>query len=203
MPGGIGLNGFEKRSQRIKDKIMRTTLELLKTTDSKVIRIADIAEAAKVSQVTIYNYFGSKEALLSKVLKAHIDKEMAEFEAYMNQAQTLKERITYMIFHKKEAYRIFTLDLVRELIVNDGEITTYIQEEYRNKIFSLMTRIIEEGKRSGEISGKASIPVILAYLEILMKQPMEMLDAARQKGDMERFIEEFMDLFFYGICGRQ
>lgn len=197
------MNGFEKRTQRNKHKIMRTTLELLKTMEPKAIRIADIAEAAKVSQVTIYNYFGSKEALISEVLKVYIDKEMIEFEAYMNEGHTLKDRIAYMIFHKKEAYHLFTLDLVSELVAFDGEIKAYIQEEYRNKIFSLMSRFIEEGQRSGEISGKASISTILAFLEILIQQPKEVWDAARQKGDMDEFIEEIMELFFYGICGKQ
>ena len=42
---------------------------MLKTWEPKRIRITDIAKEANVSQVTIYNYFGSKEALLKEVLK--------------------------------------------------------------------------------------------------------------------------------------
>jgi AcrR family transcriptional regulator len=91
------MNGFEKRANLIKEKIMKTTLDLLRTSDPKRIRIADISNMANVSQVTIYNYFGSKEALLREVFKNYVDKAIHDFEEYMNGGHSLKEKIEYIL----------------------------------------------------------------------------------------------------------
>ncbi|MDI3410228.1 TetR/AcrR family transcriptional regulator [Bacillus sonorensis] len=77
------MNGFEKRASLIKEKIKKATLEMLKTWEPRRIRITDIAKKANVSQVTIYNYFGSKEALLEDVFKDYIDQAVNEFADYM------------------------------------------------------------------------------------------------------------------------
>ena len=72
------MNGFEKRALLIKEKIKKTALDMLKTWEPKRIRITDIAKEANVSKVTIYNYFGSKEALLKEVFKDYIDRTISE-----------------------------------------------------------------------------------------------------------------------------
>ena len=94
------MNGFEKRALLIKEKIKKTALDMLKTWEPKRIRITDIAKEANVSQVTIYNYFGSKEALLKEVFKDYIDQSISEFEEYMNKDISVKEKIELMILQK-------------------------------------------------------------------------------------------------------
>lgn len=98
------MNGFEKRAAQIKLKIMKTTMEMLKNWEPKRLRIADIAKEAGVSQVTIYNYFGSKEALLSESFKDFVQKEIQEFEDYIYQEHSLKEIIGYILTMERETY---------------------------------------------------------------------------------------------------
>lgn len=196
------MNGFEKRANLIKDKIMRTTLELVRTSEPKRIRIADISKAAKVSQVTIYNYFGSKEELLREVFRNYFDKAIRDFEEYMSEGHSLKEKIEHIIFLEKESYSDFPPGLIKELLIDDEELARYMEEQYRNKAIPLTIQIIEEGKASGEISSEVSTEHVLAFIQLYMNQYESILAMAQQSDDMDGFLEGMVHMFFYGVCGK-
>jgi len=197
------MNGFEKRAQLIKEKIKTTTLELLHASGPERIRIADIAKAAHVSQVTLYNYFGSKEGLLREVFKSYIDGAIRDFETYMNEGHSLKEKIEYILFQKNEVLKEFPPRLIRELLLSDQELKHYLEEQYAQKSLPLTMRMIEEGKSSGEISEQVSTESVLALMRMYMSQYELMLSMAQQSLDMEKFLDGMLHLFFYGICGKE
>jgi AcrR family transcriptional regulator len=197
------MNGFERRANQIKKKIKKTTLGMLQTSDPKRIRIADISKQANVSQVTIYNYFGSKEALLREVIKDYLDMGTADFEAYMKAGHSLKEKIEYIIFLEKETYRELPLGVIKELISEDHELTAYIEEQYKNKAIPLTIQMIKEGKESGEISEDVSIENVLVFIQLYMNQYETLLDMAQKSGDLDKFLEGMVHMFFYGVCGKE
>jgi len=196
------MNGFEKRANLIKEKIMRTTLDLLRTSELKRIRIADISKAAKVSQVTIYNYFGSKEELLREVFRNYFDQAIRDFEQYMSEGHSLKEKIEHIIFLEKESYNDFPPGLIKELLIDDEELSRYMEEQYRNKAIPLTIQIIQEGKDSGEISPDVSTEHVLAFIQLFMNQYESILAMAQQSDDMDGFLEGMVHMFFYGVCGK-
>lgn len=196
------MNGFERRALQIKEKIIETTLEMLKTWDSNKIRIADIAKQANVSQVTIYNYFGSKEALLREVVKNYMTHSFKEFMENMNGEYTFKEKIERIILQEKE-YSINSLTpfLFNQLLTEDQEIAQFVEKEYSEKVLPAFFQLIEEGRESGEISSKISTQGLMMYINFSMKYSNEFLDSIRQNGNMD-LINEMVHIFFYGICGK-
>ncbi|AIQ67790.1 TetR/AcrR family transcriptional regulator [Paenibacillus graminis] len=197
------MNGFEKRAALIKNKIMKSTMELLKTWELKRLRIADIAKAAGVSQVTIYNYFGSKEALISESFKDFVEESLLEFEEEMRQQKTLKERITYFIFKDKETYSTLDPALVKEIMFDDQAMYQYIQQQYDDRVMPLMVQMVEEGKASGEISQKVSVEAVMVMIQMYIKSSGEMLESVANHKDKESFLDELFHIFFYGLCGRE
>ncbi|MCD1259271.1 TetR/AcrR family transcriptional regulator [Paenibacillus athensensis] len=197
------MNGFEKRAHRIKETIQTTTLELLRTSGPENLRIADIAKAARVSQVTIYNYFGSKEGLLREAFKSYIDDATRNFEAYMNEGHSLKEKIAHILLKKNEMIHEFPPRLIQQLMQADQELARYMEEQYAGKALPLTLRMIEEGKQNGEISAHVSAESVLALMRVYMNQYEQMLNMAQQSADVEAFLEGMVHLFFYGICGKE
>lgn len=197
------MNGFEKRAAEIKRKIVRTTLDMMRQTGSSRIRIADIAKTADVSQVTIYNYFGSKEALLREAFIQYGDDAIRDFEDYMNGGHSLKERIGHLLFNKKQSYRQLPPRLIQELLRDDEELVRHVATLYKDKSVPLAVRMIEEGKASGEIAEDVSVESVLAVLQIYMNQSEQLLEMASRSGDTDTFFEGMFRMFFYGVCGKQ
>ncbi|WP_410512216.1 TetR/AcrR family transcriptional regulator [Paenibacillus sp. BR2-3] len=197
------MNGFEKRAALIKEKIMKTTLEMLNTWEPKRMRIADIAKTAGVSQVTIYNYFGSKEALLKETFKDYIQRSIREFEEYISEKRSLKEIIEYTLIKEKESYSAIPPAIVKELMIDDPEMFRYIQEHYESQVIPLIARMVEDGRKRGEISEKVSVSAVLMLMRMYVQSSGEMLEAARNQDNPDAFLEEIVHLFFYGLCGRE
>ncbi|MDT1800452.1 TetR/AcrR family transcriptional regulator, partial [Salmonella enterica subsp. enterica serovar Oslo] len=81
----------------------------------------------------IYNYFGSKEELLREVFRNYFDQAIRDFEQYMSEGHSLKEKIEHIIFLEKESYNDFPPGLIKELLIDDEELSRYMEEQYRNK----------------------------------------------------------------------
>ncbi|WP_152402119.1 TetR/AcrR family transcriptional regulator [Paenibacillus cellulositrophicus] len=197
------MNGFEKRAVQIKQKIKQTVLEMLGEWEPRQIRIKDIAAKAEVSQVTIYNYFGSKEALLREVFKEFVAMLMEEYERVLTGDAPLKEKIEYIIFQKSRLKLPFTPSALKQLIEADPEINRFIQQQYEERAIPLITDFVQKGKQRGEISEKVSVQMVLLYVGMMTEQYEKMLDLVNQSEDPEAFTEDMIHVFFYGICGPQ
>jgi AcrR family transcriptional regulator len=151
--------------------------------------------------LTIYNYFGSKEALLHEVFKDYNQKSITDFETFIHGDSSLKDIVQYIVFVDKEAYRAFSPEFLKQLLIIDKEMGQYIEDLYWKKAIPLVVSFIEEGKRKGEISAKVPTTTILAYIQMFKERSQSFLDLAQQSGRVNDFLEEMIHLFFYGICG--
>ncbi|PWW02536.1 TetR family transcriptional regulator [Paenibacillus cellulosilyticus] len=195
------MNGFERRKSAIKEKMMNTVLEMLRTCEPRNIRIADIAAEADVSQVTIYNYFGNKEALIRESIKRYMDMNYARFEQFLDGNPTLKEIVRYTIQLDKETFETYSPAMFQQMLTSDPELASYIEVLYREQAAPMLVRMIEEGKKKGEIAESMPTATIMAYIGMLKMQSHTLLELAHQSGRSGEFMEEIINLFFYGIRG--
>lgn len=195
------VNGFERRAQQIKNRIKETTLKMLASCSTKQIRIADIAGEAGVSQVTIYNYFGSKEALIREVFRDYVQGAIDEFESVVRGNSTLKEKIEYIILQKKKNSHTFHPSVLAELMQEDPEIREIVRRNYEEKSLPLVAELVGKAKANGEISDGISVETVIMYLNMLYDSSVRMLASTQYGEDRDKLIEEMVHVFFYGICG--
>jgi AcrR family transcriptional regulator len=193
------MNGFEKRSQQKKEKIIQSTLPLLNISDPRKLRIADIAKAAGVSQVTIYNYFGSKEDLIREVFKNYMRTALKEFGDFLAGDHSLKEKVEYIVFQKKESSRTFSLQVMKQIWHEDPDMKKFLEEEFMPQGFTLLISFIEDSKKKGEISTALTNSTNIMYMEMWMNQVDTIMNVAAKQENLDTFIEEVVHLFFYGI----
>ena len=196
------MNGFEKRATLIKEKIINTTLEMLKTREPNKLRIADIAKTAHVSQVTIYNYFGGKEALIHEVVQNYIDSSISDFQEYMQQDGKVKEKIERMILQDKESYRTLSQSLIHRLLTENKELAEFVQKENKEKIIPLMIKLVDDGKENGEISKKVTTQAFLVFINFYLMHYQGLMEMVNQDNNTD-LIESMHHIFFYGICGKE
>jgi AcrR family transcriptional regulator len=60
-------DGFTRRKEQSKEEIRKAAWELFGQFGVEKVSIVDIARKAGVSQATIYNNFGSKDALAKRI----------------------------------------------------------------------------------------------------------------------------------------
>ncbi len=77
------MNGFEKVKEKKKRAIKEAAFLLFSERGFNEVKIEHIAKEANVSQVTIYNHFGSKDALFRELIQEFI---ISEFQYYKDLA---------------------------------------------------------------------------------------------------------------------
>ena len=79
----IALNGFERVKEK-KSVPLKKRFLLFSERGFNEVKIEHIAKEANVSQVTIYNHFGSKDALFRELIQEFI---ISEFQYYKELAE--------------------------------------------------------------------------------------------------------------------
>jgi AcrR family transcriptional regulator len=193
------MNGFAKRTEQKKQAIKQAVLDLLKTSDPREMKISDIAKKANVSQVTIYNHFGSKEQLIREVIIDYVMKQVEKYEEFLKENCSFQEKVEYIIFEKKKLLEQIRVDVFQRLIQEDEEVRRVVDMLYQTRVIPLFVEMIKEAQEKREIDPRLSIDTLLFYVSVWMeigeKIPPSMYD--------ERLTEELVRLFFYGVKGAE
>ncbi|WP_202077896.1 TetR family transcriptional regulator [Caldalkalibacillus salinus] len=192
------MDGFQRRRERKKKDILNAALSLFMKHGIQKVSIAEIAKEAKVSQVTIYNYFESKHNLIHAVFNYYVDKALAEYEQVVHSDHPFPEKIKQLIFNKTQVARDINEEFYQSLMYefSSGD---YIQKIYAQKVLPHFTDLFNEGKEQGYVDRDLSNEAILFYINMLK-------DAMLQKDVYQKVLpvtEDITKIFFYGIVGKR
>src|SRR5512146_1125543 len=98
------MNGFQRRREMKMKSILQAAFELFSSRGLKDVTIAEIASKANVSQVSIYNFFQSKENLVRQALFVYMDERMKESERILESEIPFREKLE-RLFSITEAAR--------------------------------------------------------------------------------------------------
>lgn len=192
------MDGFAKRRELKKKKILTAALDLFQNNGVQKVAVAQIAEKAGVSQVTIYNYFSSKENLAHHTVYYYVDLLWEEAIQVFNSDLSFPEKIQQLIFNKKNTAAAINEEFYMYLMKEYMHGSTYMEDFYRNTALPKMMALFEEGRREGYVSSSVSNEAILFYMQ-MMQEHMQKEDVYSKILPMT---EEIMHIFFYGIAGK-
>ena len=134
-------------------KIMQALKLLLERKEFGAVTTAEIAKQAGVTEALIYKYFKDKRDLLHQVLREYLEQYQVQVENDLKGIKGALNKLRKLIWSHINVYatnRVFAKILLLE-VRNHPEY--YKSETYDLvKIYSdTVLRIIEEGKRDGEI----------------------------------------------------
>ena len=151
------MNGFARRKEHSKEEIRKAAFDLFSQFGVDRVSMVDIARKAGVSQATIYNNFGGKEALAREFVTTSVDQLIDRIEAIL----TPDKRYT----EKMDAFMAFIGDMLAHTtslaaenpvftskldLHNDPEIKE-IRDAAQKKMTNLLLRVIREGKARGTL----------------------------------------------------
>ncbi|KGP90340.1 TetR family transcriptional regulator [Pontibacillus chungwhensis BH030062] len=196
------MNGFERRTELKKKKILNTAFELFSKYGVQKVSIQEIAKSAQVSQVTIYNYFGSKDQLLLEAVKSFGFERLKTFQELIEDSSlSFKEKIRHIITSKTTDMLNFDLDFIQTLMSNQPEIKKFANEFAQNHSIPLFMKLIEQGKEEGVVDQSLSGNIIMFYINMYNQTMRSHSEFSQDKQSTQQFTEEILQLFFYGISG--
>jgi AcrR family transcriptional regulator len=192
------MNGYEKRTKQKKDSILHAAQELFFKHGVTDTSISDIAAKAKVSQGSIYNYFGSKENILNEVMHEHMTKAINSAEAVLELELPFSQKIEMMFSLRDKSDSTLSQDFLSSVAWNDPAIEKLFREISTEKIYSFISRFIELGKKEGAVDKSISAEAVMAHIAAYMTiftNPDFLNTSTEYKQGIYR-------LFYYGILGK-
>ena len=168
------MDGFARRKEQSKDDIRKAAWELFSQFGVDKVSIADIAQKADVSQATIYNNFGSKEALVREFVTSAVEQLVDRVQEILTPKKQYHEKMLAFIHFISDIMvdgrpsaadrSIFTSSFDLQ---NDPEIKT-IRMEAQRKMTGLMLELVQEGRQQGQVNPDLSEEVLSIYFAVFM-----------------------------------
>lgn len=194
------MDGFERRTERKKENILKTAFELFSTYGVQRVSIAEIAKKARVSQVTIYNYFGSKDELLKDAILSLLNKRLQEDMEVIESDLPFPKKIETFISERTSELSAMNPDFLKTMKSEDPTIRQ-IAEDFTNKRYiPLILKLIEKGREEGYIQHNISNQAILIYINMFREGNRS--DSLLNLKHSRDLFKELVTLFFYGIFGK-
>lgn len=194
------MNGFERRREQKRQAICEAALKLYMSHGLRNVSIAAIAEAAGVSQVTIYNYFGSKDELTRDVVANYLDQYLKEFEAFCEGELPYQEKLEQLLL-RSSAFDNLHIQFI-DTFLSDAPEMAEIVKTYEAKLFPLFAAFIEEGKRLGYINSSLSTDTILFYISLFSSEALKKLREEQDENRKRQIYKELFVIFFNGVGER-
>ena len=176
------MDGYEKRTKLKKKSIIDAAWELFSVRGIGDVSISEIAKNANVSQVSIYNYFGSKNELAKEVLMSYISKAITNYDEILEKEIPFNEKLEQIINIKHE-------DKILQSIYKDA---------LDSNAKTVYLKFIELGKEEGVIDKSIPTDALVDFL-LSSVSIMEQKDYLNTSPEYKNGI---IKLFFYGILGK-
>lgn len=160
------MNGFEKRRQEKKEAILYAAKELFKQYGYSKVSIAEIAKKASVSQVSIYNFFQSKENLKNQLLKKLWEDYYKTIIDIVNGNESIRKKIEKFFYTVVDYSRNYTTNFVVESLRNELKKDEFFVGEQLSSIEEIITSLLEEGKKEGIIKNTITTEVMLNFIDM-------------------------------------
>lgn len=157
-----------------------------------------IAEAASVSKMTIYNYFGSKEGLLESVVDEILAKTHGDFKVMIQESQDTIDLLNRLLQYRE--MDDITPVFVHDLMSGYPKIVERLFDFNEKEIMPAFEEAIFRGQQSGQIRKDISPHLLVLYLTS-MKEFMS--KPGRLEGLSIRTVnEQLMSLLIHGIANK-
>ncbi|WIV13672.1 TetR/AcrR family transcriptional regulator [Proteiniborus sp. MB09-C3] len=193
------MNGYERRTKAKKEAIINAARELFSERGVTNVGIGEIAKKAKVSQVTIYNYFGDKNTLASEALAFYIDDAIREFEVILEREVPFSEKLKSIVEIKHDMMLEVSSSYFSKHAWEDKTLREILNEAATKRAIHLYAGFIELGKNEGAIDQSIPSDAVLSYFLSsisVMQNPKFFKTSSEYKTG-------FLKLFLYGIIGKE
>ena len=192
------MNKYELTTEKKKKSIINAALTLFKDKGFTSVSIKEIAALAHVSQVSIYNYFESKEALIAECANIVMSDTLQQAADILRQDMDFDEKIKLALLLCTENINLSISKYFTQEALNDPTLIDLLTKSINESKNTIFREYIELGKQEKVIATTISTETFLYFIEALniMGSKIEFDD------DISEKIKHIHHLFLYGIIGK-
>ena len=193
------MNQYQKTTEKKKQAIIQAALRLFKDKGFKETSIKSIAEAAEVSPVSIYNYFGSKDNLVALCVNDLFEEITQQAEDILNSNLDFKTKLDHVFALCQEQMSQQISDYFQDKMVEDSVFSTLLTKAITAKKGDIYRAYIHLGKAEGLIAEDLSTELILNVMDALNGMGNQL----SHSDNLETEVEQIHQIFLYGILGKK
>lgn len=193
------MNQYQKTTEKKKQAIIQAALRLFKEKGFKETSIKSIAEAAEVSPVSIYNYFGSKDNLVALCVNDLFEEITQQAEDILNSNLAFKTKLDHAFALCQEKMSQQISDYFQDKMVEDSVFSTLLTKAITAKKRDIYRTYIHLGKAEGLIAEDLSTELILNVMDALNGMGNQLAHS----DNLETEVEQIHQIFLYGILGKK
>ena len=157
------MNKTDKRQQ-----ILKAAVALFgRSHDVKKVSVEDIAAEARVSPTTIYNYFGTRDALVIDTAKALMREILKMSLGVLRSDLPFPEKLKAIIAGKMDLAGQYSKEVLGKLLGDGKSTAVFGRELYETEVKPLWLEFIASGKKEGYIDPSVDDEALLVYLDML------------------------------------
>ena len=192
------MNQYQKTTEKKKQAIIQAALRLFKDKGFKETSIKSIAEAAEVSPVSIYNYFGSKDNLVALCVNDLFEEITQQAEDILNSNLDFKTKLDHAFALCQEKMSRQISDYFQDKMVEASVFSTLLTKAITAKKRDIYRAYIKLGKEEGVIAEDLSTDLILNVMDALNGMGNQLAHS----DILEKEVEQIHQIFLYGIFGK-
>ncbi|EAD8568701.1 TetR/AcrR family transcriptional regulator [Listeria monocytogenes] len=191
------MNNYEKRTLSKKTAIIEAALILFGKQGFTAVSIKDIAALADVSQVSIYNYFGSKEALIGECARVIMQDTIALAEEILASEGTFTQKLERAIQLCNAEINLSLSKFISKEASKDQQFLILLVNNINSLKKDIYMKYVAAGKEAQVIDNAISDEVIQLFIDAINS-----LGLTVPEEELEEKQAEIIQLFLYGLIGQ-
>lgn len=193
------MNKYEIRTNKKKEAIIKASLELFRKNGFVNTSIKEIAAMAKVSQVSIYNYFRSKNLLVKEAIASLMDDIIAMAEEILSLDLSFPQKLDKALSLCSEEINRSIEEFFTVTALEDSQMVQAIINTLSDKKMLLYEKYIEAGKADGFIDATIPTATILDYVKVFN----DIGNMPKYQEQDDKYKEDLFKLFLNGLLIKQ
>ena len=193
------MNQYQKTTEKKKQAIIQAALQLFKEKGFKDTSIKSIAEAAEVSPVSIYNYFGSKDNLVALCVNDLFEEITQQAEDILKSNLAFNTKLDQALDLCQEKMSQQISDYFQDKTVRDPAFSSLLTKAITAKKRDIYRTYINLGKEEGLIARDLSTELILNVMDALNGVGNQLAHS----DNLETDVKQIHQIFLYGILGKK
>jgi len=198
------VNGFEKRTEEKKRKILEAAFELINgDTDAGNVTMEEIAKHANVGKATLFKYFGSKDNLIREVFQDFINQLITDAKEIIAENKSFEETLIALsqnkISYLDKINHQFYMRMMDFFTKKDEEGLSLMMQKFNEVNYGMLLDLFHRGRKEGKVDLKYSDEFLILYFQAIV----EGISKPQIYEKIAPYTEEWTEMLIKGIAPRK